>query len=574
MSQGVAMSAPISTIQPFQYPGALCVSQLDTHELTSEATRELEIVTAQNDRGTSLYNHILGDCSQASTNAWKAMASIFYSNRRYLQDTQALLRSYDPNTIDCSWREADEYTSLHNPLEADSNFANRFQYLDLEYIEWANHNQFVGHGLVLANYTAPAFNLFLPFISIAIILVLQYARSGTIGYADLSTALWETLGKRLLGAFSAPNVTGKLYGLMITSLYFINVYANIRSCIRFRESFTEIEEYLQTTHKLVRSAIAQCTALGSAVTGLKTYQPFAAHLLEGKEALSTCSSLLNDSVGRTSSLGKNARMFTTFYRFIKDTTLSGACKWAADFLGYCEIIAGLKGKIESKHLAFCSFSKSISNFTQVRHPSMESTEAIPNTISLTKNIIITGPNASGKTTIVKAILLNNLLSQQFGIGAYKKAKIKLVKGLHCYMNVPDTIERDSLFQAEARRCKDILDILKTQPGPHLCLFDELYSGTNPVEAAGATSAYLAHVADCYKDTRFLLTTHLVSVCTDLADRSSSMKMDGEILEDKFIPSYLCSPGVSTIRSGYLVLKDLGYPDDVIQRLNTFVQLDN
>jgi hypothetical protein len=570
------MATSIATVPPFQYPGTLCVSPSDTHKLTLEAAHELEIVTAQNERGTSLYESILPGRTSclAAANAWQAMAHTFYSNRRYLQDTQALLRSYDPNTVNCSWNESDEYTLLHHPLESDDNFATRFQYLDIKYVEWANHNPLVGHALVLSNYTAPAFNLFLPFISIAIVLILQYARSGTIGYEDLSTALWETLGKRLLGAFSAPNVNGKLYGLMVTSLYFVNVYANIRSCIRFRESFKEIEVYLHTVHKLVDCAIAHCTALGNAVTGLKTYHPFAIHLLEGKERLVACSAILSDSVGRTSSLGKNARMFTAFYRFIKDNTLSGACKWAAGFLGYCEIITCLQEKIASSDLAFCSFSKSVSTFTQLRHPNLMSTEAVPNTISLAKNIVVTGPNASGKTTIVKAILLNSLLSQQFGVGTYKKAKIKLAKGMHCYMNVPDTVERDSLFQAEARRCKDILDILKTQSGPHLCLFDELYSGTNPVEAAGATAAYLAHVADHYPDTRFLLTTHLVSVCTDLADQASNMKMEGEISEDSFVPSYICSPGVSTIRSGYLVLKELGYPDDIIRRLNTFVEPDN
>ena len=568
------MSSSIANELLFQYPGALCVSPSNTHGLSLEATQELEIITAQNDRGTSLYGSLLQGCSLASANAWQAMASTFYSNRRYLQDSQALLRSYDSTTVNCSWTESDDYTMLHYPLETDANFATRFQYLDIKYIEWANHNPFVGHALVLSNYTAPVFNLLLPFISIAIVLILQYARSGTIGYNDLSTAIWETLGKRLLGAFSAPNVIGKLYGLMITSLYFVNVYANIRSCIRFRESFKEIEIYVQTVHKLVNCAIAQCTALGNAITGLKTYHPFAIHLLEGKERLSECSSMLNHAISKTSSLGKNARMFTTFYRFVKDSTLSGACKWAASFLGYCEIIAGLQGNIASGDLAFCSFSKSQSTFIQLRHPSIALVEAVPNTVSLAKNLIVTGPNASGKTTIVKAILLNSLLSQQFGVGTYKKAKVKLAKGMHCYMNVPDTVERDSLFQAEARRCKDILDILKTQPGPHLCLFDELYSGTNPVEAAGATAAYLAHVADHYEDTRFLLTTHLVSVCTDLADQASNVKMGGKILEDRFVPSYLCSPGVSTIRSGYLVLKELGYPDDVVRRLNTFVKPDN
>ena len=31
--------------------------------------------------------------------------------------------------------------------------------------------------------------------------------------------------------------------------------------------------------------------------------------------------------------------------------------------------------------------------------------------------------------------------------------------IHCYLNIPDTSNRDSLFQAEARRCKEIIDAL-------------------------------------------------------------------------------------------------------------------
>ena len=60
--------------------------------------------------------------------------------------------------------------------------------------------------------------------------------------------------------------------------------------------------------------------------------------------------------------------------------------------------------------------------------------------------------------------------RQIGGGFYKSAKIKPVTHFYCYMNIPDTSGRDSLFQAEARQCKNILEkILKLYLAISTCL---------------------------------------------------------------------------------------------------------
>ena len=105
-----------------------------------------------------------------------------------------------------------------------------------------------------------------------------------------------------------------------------------------------------------------------------------------------------------------------------------------------------------------------------------------------------GPNASGKTTILKSTLINIIFSQQVGCGVYDSAKIKPFDFLHCYLNIPDTYGRDSLFQAEARRCKEILDVIEnTENKSHFCLFDELYSGTNPDEAILSAVSFMNYL---------------------------------------------------------------------------------
>jgi hypothetical protein len=61
------------------------------------------------------------------------------------------------------------------------------------------------------------------------------------------------------------------------------------------------------------------------------------------------------------------------------------------------------------------------------------------------------------------------------------------------LNIPDTSGRDSLFQAEARRCKEIIDIIDEPlltDARHFCIFDELFSGTIAAEATSASYGFL------------------------------------------------------------------------------------
>ena len=128
------------------------------------------------------------------------------------------------------------------------------------------------------------------------------------------------------------------------------------------------------------------------------------------------------------------------------------------FNGYIDNMKGLeKNKDKLNYKIYKRKKKKIKN-ERCFHPSIKN--PVKNSINLDKNRIITGPNAAGKTTILKATILNTIFSQQFGMGFIKNDLLPF-HYIHCYINIPDTCGRDSLFQAEARRCKDILDIIKT-----------------------------------------------------------------------------------------------------------------
>ena len=186
-----------------------------------------------------------------------------------------------------------------------------------------------------------------------------------------------------------------------------------------------------------------------------------------------------------------------------------------------------------------------------------------NDISLNKNIIITGPNASGKTTILKSVLFNILFSQMFGMGFYEKATLNLYNKIHCYLNIPDTSGRDSLFQAEARRCKEIIDSIKNNK-KHFCIFDELFSGTNPIEANASSIGFIKYL-QTFPNTNFILTTHLHSICNTLENQIKNCSMETNNKDDLSLEfTYKIKNGISNTLGGLKVLYELNFPKYVIE----------
>ena len=323
-----------------------------------------------------------------------------------------------------------------------------------------------------------------------------------------------------------------------------------------------------------------------------------------------------------------------YYAVFSDATVSSCMQYSFGFNAFAEHVAHFGALLTSNKVAACDFieekndknkdknngnkkdkkkdkkkeeedtnhSKIVNGYYVATVLSNESSEAGPvkNTVSLDKRLVITGPNASGKTTILKMTMLNILFSQQLGHGFYEAGtRIRPYHQLHSYLNIPDTSGRDSLFQAESRRCKEILDKLTGSTPPsggvrHFCIFDELYSGTNPYEAIASAYGYIMHLTK-HDNVDFMLTTHYIQLCKLFQpckllqqEKPNSESDKGEkIKEYSSEPSfgssniknlhmevadrgnydfkylYTLRPGISAIKGGIKVLYDLQYPASIV-----------
>jgi DNA mismatch repair ATPase MutS len=309
---------------------------------------------------------------------------------------------------------------------------------------------------------------------------------------------------------------------------------------------------------------------------LPTHEGFNSNLVNKMAVLDKINqnikSISEYSVYNISKFKEIGRIFKYFYELHTDKNYDDAIMYSLGFNGYLDCLNGLQTNLIERKMNYASFitNPKRSVFVKSYYACLKNEKPVKNTIKLKNNIIITGPNASGKTTILKSTLINIILTQQFGCGFYDSAKIAPFKYLHCYLNIPDTSGRDSLFQAEARRCKEILDTISAnKKDAHFCAFDELYSGTNPEEAETSASAFMLYLQK-YKNVSSVLTTHFVKVCKKL-DKVSGIqncKMLAEKLDNKIRYSYKLAKGISEVKGGISILTDMNYPQEIID--NTIV----
>jgi DNA mismatch repair ATPase MutS len=296
---------------------------------------------------------------------------------------------------------------------------------------------------------------------------------------------------------------------------------------------------------------------------------------------------LRKKLGQVSELKYNFKkiyeighILKTFYEIFDNQSYNQSIMYSLGFHGYIDTIIGLQNNIREKKINFVDFVESTKNtentekekksknvFKNNYYACLKDAKPVKNTIKLNKNLIISGPNASGKTTVIKSVLINIIVSQQFGCGFYDYAILKPYDNIHCYLNIPDTSGRDSLFQAEARRCKEIIDIIDSQKNKtHFCAFDELYSGTNPDEATISAVAFMEYIIK-NKNVNTILTTHFIKVCKKLKKNKliENLHMDTLKKDNKLHYLYELRRGISSVKGGINVLYEMNYPSEIIER---------
>jgi DNA mismatch repair ATPase MutS len=310
---------------------------------------------------------------------------------------------------------------------------------------------------------------------------------------------------------------------------------------------------------------------------LKSYTAYKDYINNKLEQIEKLSDIINHIPLTTLNPQKFASMgkiMKEFYILQTNPEIQNLLLFTFGFNGYIESIQGVSTNIKLQQINKIKIKKSKKVKLYIKnayHPCIAD-NIVGNTVDMSNNIIITGPNAAGKTTLLKTTVINVLLAQQIGYGFHQGGYITPFHSIHCYLNIPDTNARDSLFQAEARRCVDILKYIKQHKNEkHFCIFDELYSGTNPYEAVATAYSYLDFITE-NPNIRFMLTTHYIRLCKLFRKHKQVVNYNMETEIKDYIPeySYKMVKGVSKIKGGIMVLKQLNYPTKILDEANRII----
>ena len=193
------------------------------------------------------------------------------------------------------------------------------------------------------------------------------------------------------------------------------------------------------------------------------------------------------------------------------------------------------------------------------HPLL--TEAVANSFQVSGGTLVTGSNASGKSTFLKNVAMNSILAQTLGTctcSSYRAPFLKVMTS----MALRDDIESgESYFIVEIKSLKRILDESK-KPEPLLCIIDEVLRGTNTIERIAASSRILAALHQNWVIP--FAATHDIELSYILEDLYDNYHFEEEVKEKEVVFSYILKKGRATSRNAIRLLDMLEYDPKIVE----------
>ncbi|MBU5316952.1 endonuclease MutS2 [Clostridium bornimense] len=227
---------------------------------------------------------------------------------------------------------------------------------------------------------------------------------------------------------------------------------------------------------------------------------------------------------------------------------------------YSKAINGIMPKVND-----CGYTK----INKGRYPLIENPVPLDYEIGKDyRTLIITGPNAGGKTVVLKTIGILTLATESgFHIAAEEGTEISIFENI--FVDIGDNQSIENSLSTFSSHVKNLANILKRTNNSTLLLFDEIGSGTEPNEGAALAIAMLEEFY--YKGAITIASTHYGEIKNFSREHpdfeNAAMEFEKETLE----PLYKLSIGRSGDSNALYISKKMGIPDFIIEKTKGYIE---
>jgi hypothetical protein len=549
-------------------------------ELNKKTIKDLELIEITNSSGNSVYECVIDTNNCLGKNIIEMLPTYYTTDTKFLKQTQNYLKNMDTTM----YKEVEYQTTYSNminlwdEIKNDTGFLQKYSYIDFNYFKSLNNNEQFLQCLSIYSILSPLLSFLMPFFILIIPFLYIKMLGKNITFENYKIFLYNILSQHSIGNFlfnfNTADSGQKVYLLISVCMYFLSIYQNVCICTKFYKNMIKIHDYLLKIKeyiKITKYNINTFNVLTEPFGEYNTFRNVVSSKLFILDELQSELNLIQPFEFTFLKFTQIGNILKVFHKIYDDKLYHEAFIYSFGFNGYIDVMNGIKKQLNNDNIHYTTFlskkNNHIMKFKQMVYPPLINQKPVPLDLIIKNNIILTGVNASGKTTVLKSVIINVIFSQQFGIGCFDELKLCPFKYLHSYLNIIDTSDRLSLFQTECKKCKDILQLIKKDnKHSHLCIFDELFSGTNPDEAVSCGFEFLKYLTN--KNVKWLLTTHFNKLCLKLKTTNNiiNKKMISNICENKIKHTYKISNGINKLKGGVEILKEMNYPTEILNNL--------
>jgi len=363
------------------------------------------------------------------------------------------------------------------------------------------------------------------------------------------------------------NFSMAVLGIVMLMIYNITTYFKEKGEIDpYITSFAYIMRLLDTAGELEKMEIPVC---GSEWESLKRHR-------EGLAAMRRNSFWVMDP-GRGNASGNILEMVLDYVRMVFHVDLLKFNRMLKHLRGHIEDVDGLIGTVgfletaiavwifrDSLEEGYCLPQFADENGVDMEegyHPMLQ--KPVKNSITARGGVLLTGSNASGKSTFLKTVAVNAILAQTIHTCAAESWTGPLCR-VYSSMALRDDLESgESYYIVEIKALKRILDAAADKKGPVMCFVDEVLRGTNTVERIAASTQILMSLGRT--DMLCFAATHDIELTDLLNGIFKNYHFSEEVRDGDVVFDYRLQPGKAVTRNAIRLLELMGYDSDIIQK---------